>query len=327
MFARASTLSDENVGVILLICSLVVICTSLIILVKVLSGMLKGSVAKVIHRTLNYDFPYPFTFLTGYLALAIGAGMTVVVQSSSVFTSTLTPLVGLGVISIERMYPLTLGSNIGTTATSVLAALASSASTFHNALQTSLIHLFFNLSGVFLWYTLWFMRRFPIGAAKFLGNTTAKYRWFALSYLLTVFIVIPGIVFLLSWLGPIYLAVVGSIALFIIACITVINVMQKHWPHHLPLTLQTWKWLPEPLRSLRPLDRLIRKTFRVVPCCRKIVADGAAENQAVVVAVNGNVQPPVLDIYSSQPMFSVKSDSPLESKPTSVMLIRSGRLD
>lgn len=32
---------------------------------------------------------------------------------------------GLGVISIERAYPLTLGSNIGTTTTAILAALAS----------------------------------------------------------------------------------------------------------------------------------------------------------------------------------------------------------
>ena len=39
--------------------------------------------------------------------------MTILVQSSSVFTSSITPLVGLGVISIDRMYPLTLGSNIG----------------------------------------------------------------------------------------------------------------------------------------------------------------------------------------------------------------------
>ena len=320
MFARTS-LSDENVGVILLICSLVVICTSLIILVKILSSMLKGSVAKVIHRTLNYDFPHPFTFLTGYLALAIGAGMTVIVQSSSVFTSTLTPLVGLGVISVERMYPLTLGSNIGTTATSVLAALASSPATFRNALQTSLIHFFFNLSGVLLWYTPWFMRIVPIGAAKFLGNTTAKYRWFALAYLLVVFLIVPGLVFLLSWAGNIYLGIVGSIVLLLIACVTVIKVLQHNWPHLLPPVLQTWKWLPEPLRSLRPLDRVIRKVFRVVPCCRKIVTDGT-ENEVVV--VTRQAAPPAATI---QPMFSVKSDSPMNSKAAPVILIRSGRLD
>lgn len=32
---------------------------------------------------------------------------------------------GIGVISIERAYPLTLGSNLGTTTTAILAALAS----------------------------------------------------------------------------------------------------------------------------------------------------------------------------------------------------------
>ena len=48
-----------------------------------------------------------------YLFIVVGTGMTILVQSSSVFTSAITPLVGLGVISIDRMYPLTLGSNIG----------------------------------------------------------------------------------------------------------------------------------------------------------------------------------------------------------------------
>ena len=48
------------------------------------------------------------------------------VQSSSIFTSALTPLIGVGVVSLERAFPLTLGANIGTTATGILAALASS---------------------------------------------------------------------------------------------------------------------------------------------------------------------------------------------------------
>ena len=48
------------------------------------------------------------------------------VQSSSAFISSLNPLVGMGIVSIERIFPLTLGSNIGTTITGLLAALASS---------------------------------------------------------------------------------------------------------------------------------------------------------------------------------------------------------
>ncbi|PKU32113.1 sodium-dependent phosphate transport protein 2b [Limosa lapponica baueri] len=80
-------------------------------------------------------FPFPFTWLAGYLAMLAGAGMTFVVQSSSVFTSAITPLVGIGVISIERSYPLTLGANIGTTTTAILAALASPGSTLKYSLQ------------------------------------------------------------------------------------------------------------------------------------------------------------------------------------------------
>lgn len=40
------------------------------------------------------DFPFPFAWLTGYLAILVGAGMTFIVQSSSVFTSAMTPLIG-----------------------------------------------------------------------------------------------------------------------------------------------------------------------------------------------------------------------------------------
>jgi sodium-dependent phosphate cotransporter len=50
-----------------------------------------------------------------YVAMALGGVITFLVQSSSVFTSTLTPMVGSGVLSIERAYELTLGSNIGKT--------------------------------------------------------------------------------------------------------------------------------------------------------------------------------------------------------------------
>lgn len=59
------------------------------------------------------------SLIVGYIAILIGCLMTILVQSSSIFTSALTPLAGIGVISIERIYPLTLGSNIGTTTTGI----------------------------------------------------------------------------------------------------------------------------------------------------------------------------------------------------------------
>ena len=45
--------------------------------------------------------------------MSVGGVITFLVQSSSVFTSTLTPMVGSGILSLERAYELTLGSNIG----------------------------------------------------------------------------------------------------------------------------------------------------------------------------------------------------------------------
>ena len=68
----------------------------------------------MIKKALNADIPC-VPWLTGYLAMAIGAVVTFLVQSSSVFTSTLTPLVGTGLFTLERAYPLTLGKNIANT--------------------------------------------------------------------------------------------------------------------------------------------------------------------------------------------------------------------
>lgn len=40
------------------------------------------------------DFPFPFGWLSGYLAILVGAGLTFVLQSSSVFTAAIVPLMG-----------------------------------------------------------------------------------------------------------------------------------------------------------------------------------------------------------------------------------------
>ena len=83
-------------------------------MVKLLNSLLGEKVKKGITDGVNKDIPiYGLGWLTGYLAMLVGAILTVLVQSSSVFTSTLTPLAGAGLVSLERAYPLTLGSNIG----------------------------------------------------------------------------------------------------------------------------------------------------------------------------------------------------------------------
>uniref|UniRef100_A0A672LTH1 Sodium-dependent phosphate transport protein 2B-like n=1 Tax=Sinocyclocheilus grahami TaxID=75366 RepID=A0A672LTH1_SINGR len=251
-----TNLSDLAVGLILLACSLLILCTCLILIVKLLNSMLKGQVAVVIKKIMNTDFPFPFAWLTGYIAMVVGAGMTFIVQSSSVFTSAITPLVGIGVIKIERAYPLSLGSNIGTTTTAILAAMASPGETLGNSLQIALVHLFFNLSGILLWYPIPFTR-LPIRMAKALGQLTAQYRWFSGVYIIFCFFAFPLVVFGLSLAG--WLVLVGVLVPIVVVLIfiIVVNSLQKHKPQWLPSILQSWDFLPLWAHSLEPWDRVV----------------------------------------------------------------------
>ncbi|KAL8207561.1 UNVERIFIED_CONTAM: hypothetical protein K2H54_058953 [Gekko kuhli] len=298
IFAGTS-LYDTAVGIILLALSLLVLCTCLVLIVKLLNSVLKGQVASVIKKTLNTDFPFPFSWLTGYLAMLVGAGMTFIVQSSSVFTSAITPLVGIGVISIERAYPLTLGSNIGTTTTAILAALASPGSTLKYSLQIALCHFFFNISGIILWYPIPFMR-LPIRLAKGLGNITAKYRWFAVFYLLVCFLLIPLLVFALSVAGWQYLVGICVPILALLVAVTVVNVLQAKQPRLLPQVFQSWDFLPRWMHSLRPWDNAITSMTSACgrccccccccKCCRGKDAD-PGEKQKPTKAMEGHDNP------------------------------------
>ena len=236
-------------------------------MVKLLNSLLKGRMAGVIKRTINADFPGPFKHLTGYFAICVGAGVTFLVQSSSVFTSAMTPLVGVGVITLERMFPLTLGSNIGTTATGLLASLASSGDYLDSSIQIALCHLFFNISGILIWYPIPFMRKVPIYLAKCLGNTTAEYRWFAFFYLIMMFFVLPVTTFGLSWISVWALVGVGVPVCILAVFVIIVNILQRKKPKVLPAQLQNWDFLPEPLRSLDPLDRALVRTGALLSCC------------------------------------------------------------
>ncbi|XP_048731920.2 sodium-dependent phosphate transport protein 2B-like isoform X2 [Ostrea edulis] len=254
-----SPLSDSEIGIIMLVLSLALLCLCLFGIVKLLNSLLHGNIRRIIKKFVNYDFPGKAAYFTGYIAIVIGMGFTILVQSSSIFTSTLTPLVGVGVVSIDRMYPLSLGSNIGTTTTGILAALATDTRDgtlrLQNSLRVAMCHLFFNLTAICIWYPIPFMR-LPIRLAKFLGSTTSKYRWFALFYLGVAFFFLPLAVFGLSQGGWEVLAGVGIPIICLILVIGVVNLLQRKRPKWLPKKIQNWKFLPLYFRSLDPLDRL-----------------------------------------------------------------------
>uniref|UniRef100_A0A3B3WTP0 Solute carrier family 34 member 2a n=1 Tax=Poecilia mexicana TaxID=48701 RepID=A0A3B3WTP0_9TELE len=278
-------LPDLAVGLILLALSLLVLCSCLVCIVKLLNSMLKGQVASVIKKILNTDFPFPFGWVTGYIAIVVGAGMTFIVQSSSVFTSAITPLVGIGVISIERAYPLSLGSNIGTTTTAILAAMASPGDRLANALQIALVHFLFNISGIILWYPIPFTR-FPIRMSKSLGNITASYRWFAAVYIILCFFVLPLLVFSLSLAGWQVLVGVGVPLVVMLIIVVVINVLQKRKPGFLPAGLRSWDFLPLWAHSLDPWDKVVVAFTAKCCCCCKCCQEmqkAAYDNPAMAV--------------------------------------------
>lgn len=154
--------------------------------------------------------------------------------------------------------------------------MASSPESLPTALQLAFCHLFFNITGILLFYPIPKMRKIVLNTAKYLGRTTAQYRWFAIAYLICMFLVFPGFFFAISFAGKIVFIVsvvlIGAIVLFIV----VLNVMQRYvrLRKFLPRPLLTWEFLPEFMRSLAPVDRCIQKLF--VPlskyccsCCTK----------------------------------------------------------
>lgn len=115
--------------------------------------------------------------------------------------------------------------------------------------------------------------RLPIRLAKSLGNITAKYRWFAVFYLLVCFLLIPLLVFALSMAGWPYLVGVCIPILGLLVAVIVINVLQAKQPRLLPQMLRSWDFLPKWMHSLRPWDNAITSMTsacgRYCCCCCK----------------------------------------------------------
>ncbi|MCB9897759.1 MAG: Na/Pi symporter [Planctomycetes bacterium] len=125
---------------------------------------------------------------SGLLAIAVGIAITVAVQSSSITTSLLVPLCAAGVLRLENAYPITLGANIGTTVTAILASLAAEGST---GLAIALVHLLFNVSGTLLFFPIPALRRIPIRSARRLAVLAVENKFVLVAYLSAIFVLLP----------------------------------------------------------------------------------------------------------------------------------------
>ena len=123
----------------------------------------------------------------------MGAGgiITVMVQSSSTTTALIVPMAGSGVMSMKQVYPFTLGGNLGTTVTALLAATAITGSTAILAFQIALLHMLFNFVAILLIFSIPFLRNIPPNIAEKMASVTQKNKWFVGAYIITLFFLVP----------------------------------------------------------------------------------------------------------------------------------------
>ena len=131
---------------------------------------------------------------SGLSAMFVGLVVTVGVQSSSITTSLMVPLIGAGIVPLDAAFAATLGANVGTTVTALLASMTGTP----QALTVALVHLLFNVTGIIIIYPVPALRRIPIRLARLLAYQTAKKRYYAVVYMVGVFFLMPFVFVLLD---------------------------------------------------------------------------------------------------------------------------------
>jgi sodium-dependent phosphate cotransporter len=172
---------DGNLkGVVVVLTGLVIILLALTFITKNMRSLVADRVERSVNAMLSRG--------GGTVALILGTLITIAVQSSSITTSILIPLAGAGVIALRNAYPVTLGANVGTTITALLASLAASSP---ESLTVALAHTTFNVIGIFLLYIIPLARDVPILGAERLADIAVERRTWAVAYVAIAFVVLP----------------------------------------------------------------------------------------------------------------------------------------
>jgi len=173
-------LADTALGISMVAVGLAVVLVALIAITKNMKTLIAERLERSMNRVLGRG--------GGIVAIFVGMAVTVAVQSSSITTSILIPMSAAGVITLRNAYPVTLGANVGTTITALLAAMAASGS---DALTIALVHTWFNVLGIVILFGIPFLRPLPIRAAELLAELAIRRRSIAFMWTLGVFIIIP----------------------------------------------------------------------------------------------------------------------------------------
>jgi solute carrier family 34 (sodium-dependent phosphate cotransporter) len=174
--------SERAVAVGYIVVSAVMIFLTLISIVKVMRSSMQTQMEALVSRALAKN---------AWVAIAVGIIATVMVQSSSITTSLMVPLAGAGVLTLRQAFPVTLGANLGTTVTALLAAMAATDVNAQAGLTIALVHLLFNLTGTILIYPYEPIRRIPMRLASRLADIAVESKGWAIVYVICLFYAIP----------------------------------------------------------------------------------------------------------------------------------------
>jgi len=178
--------SNSVAQIITLILAVFILFISLRYMVKLIRQLVIGKVEK---------FFSDYIFKNGFLALTLGFIITAIVQSSSITTSIMIPLAGAGIVTIYQVFPYTVGANIGTTATTLLAAIATSSPA---ALIVALAHFIFNFLGMVTFLPIKQLRILPIKSALGISKLTMKNKLYPILFIILIFFAIPLLFLLLN---------------------------------------------------------------------------------------------------------------------------------
>ncbi|SUD91724.1 Na/Pi symporter [Psychrobacter phenylpyruvicus] len=174
-------LDQPLAGILLAILGVTLIFVSITYIGKLLKQLMVGKAKDIMHTTVGRG---PIS------GIASGTVITVLVQSSSTTTSLMVPLAGSGTFGLRQIYPFTLGANIGTCITALIASFAVEGN-MQAAVTIALIHLTYNVIGVIVIYGIPVLRNIPIKLATWLAELVSEKKVYALVYILGVFFVIP----------------------------------------------------------------------------------------------------------------------------------------
>jgi sodium-dependent phosphate cotransporter len=186
---HALTDSERLQAVILIALSGVLIYIALMLLVRVMRQAMHSRVEVIVTRGLHK---------APLFAILVGMLVTVMVQSSSITTSLLVPLAGAGLITLAQAFPITIGANVGTTITALLAALAVTGPNAQAGIVIALVHLLFNMSATLLIYPVERVRNLPLKAATRLADVAVESRRWAFFYVVILFYGLPTLLIVLN---------------------------------------------------------------------------------------------------------------------------------